>query len=146
MELQAYLSFKGDCEAAFAFYEKCLGAERGPMFRYAGSPMADQAPADWGDKIMHASVKIGGQTLQGADVAPESYEEPRGFSLTLQLKRTDDAERIFDALSEGGRIVMPLERTFWAARFGVLVDRFGIQWLINCDEQGTGGSTQEAIS
>ena len=126
MQINPYLSFKGQCEAAFTFYEQCLGGQLGPIFRYAGSPMAEEAPADWQDKIMHGSVTIGGQTLMGADVVPDGYEEAKGFSLSLQMQNTADAERIFHELAEGGRIVMPLEKTFWAARFGMVVDRFGI--------------------
>src|SRR5581483_3185149 len=133
MQMNPYLSFKGDCEAAFKFYEQCLGAQLGPIFRYAGSPMADQAPADWSDKIMHGSITIGGQVLMAADVTPEQYEEPKGFSLSLQLNNTAEAERIFHELGRDGRVVLPLQQTFWAARFGMLVDRFGIPWLINCD-------------
>ena len=82
---------------------------------------------------MHGSLTVGDQELMGADVAPDSYEEPKGFSLSIQIKSTADAERIFRELAKGGRIVLPLERTFWAARFGMLVDRFGIPWLINCE-------------
>lgn len=133
MEMRPYLSFSGQCEAAFKFYEQCLGAHLGEMFRYAGTPLADQAPAGWQDKIMHGSVTIGGQELQGADVAPDRYEAPKGFSLSLQMHSTVDAARIFRELAEGGRIVMPLEKTFWAAGFGMVVDRFGIPWLINCE-------------
>jgi PhnB protein len=70
----------------------------------------------------------------GGDVAPDGYEEPKGFSLSVQLSGTADAERIFHELSQGGRVVMPLEKTFWATRFGMLVDRFGVPWLINCEE------------
>jgi PhnB protein len=138
MQMNPYLSFGGDCEAAFRFYEQCLGGEIGPVFRYAGTPVAGQVPADWSDKIMHASVVIGGQTIQGCDVAPESYEAPKGFSLALQLASTDEAERIFHAIADGGgRVEMPLEETFWAARFGIVVDRFGIKWLINCEGAAT---------
>jgi PhnB protein len=71
--------------------------------------------------------------LMGVDVAPDQYEEPKGFSLSLQIKSVADAERIFHELSEGGRVVLALDKTFWAARFGMLVDRFGIPWMINCD-------------
>jgi len=131
--MNPYLSFKGDCEVAFKFYEQCLGAQLGAIFCYAGSPMADQAPADWSDKVMHGNLTIGGQALMGADVAPDQYEEPKGFSLSLQIKSAADAERIFHELADGGRVVMPLEKTFWAARFGMLVDRFGIPWMINCE-------------
>ena len=133
MQVVPYLSFKGDCEAAFAFYERCFGATIGPMFRYGGSPMAGDAPPGWADKIMHASITIGGVVLMGADIVPGRYEAPQGMSLSLQMSSTDEAERIFRDLAGGGRVVMPLEKTFWAARFGVVVDRFGIPWLINCE-------------
>lgn len=134
MQVSPYLSFNGECERAFSLYEHCLGATRRSIFRYGGSPMADQVPADWQGKVMHGSVTIGSLVLMGGDVVPDRYEEPKGFSLSVQLSSTADAERIFAELSQGGRIVMPLEKTFWAARFGMLVDRFGIPWLINCEE------------
>jgi len=133
MQMQPYLSFKGDCEAAFTFYAQCLGGQLESIFRYGGSPLEHQVPAEWSNKVMHASVTIGGQTLAGADVAPDAYENPKGFSLSLNMANVADAERIFGALAEGGRILMPLEQTFWAVRFGMIVDRFGIQWLINCE-------------
>jgi PhnB protein len=133
MQMTPYLNFKGDCEEAFRHYEQCLGGQIGTVFRYAGSPAADQVPAEWSDKVMHGSLTVGGQILMGADVAPDRYEEPKGFSLSLQIERPAEAERIFHELAADGRIVMPLEKTFWAARFGMLVDRFGIPWLINCE-------------
>ncbi len=133
MQMCVYLSFKGDCEAAFKFYERCLGAEGRSIFRYEGSPMADQAPVGWADKVMHGSVTVGDQVLMGADVAPDHYAAPKGFTLSLQMKSTDDAERIFRELAEGGTVVLPLAQTFWAARFGMLIDRFGIPWQINCE-------------
>lgn len=134
MQVNPYLSFKGNCEEAFTFYEQCLGGKLRAIFRYGGSPLSDRAPADWQDKVMHGSLSIGEQVLMGADVAPDGYEEPKGFSLSIQLKKTADAERIFHELANDGRVVMPLEKTFWAARFGMVVDRFGIPWLINCEE------------
>ena len=133
MQINPYLSFKGQCEAAFTFYEQCLGGQLGPIFRYAGSPMAEEAPADWQDKIMHGSVTIGGQTLMVPTWCRIATKKRRAFSLSLHMQNTADAERIFHELAEGGRIVMPLEKTFWAARFGMVVDRFGIPWLINCE-------------
>jgi PhnB protein len=133
MQVNPYLSFKGECEAAFKFYEQCLGGQLGAIFRYAGTPLADQVPADWQDKVMHGSLTLGDQVLMGADLAPDQYKELKGFSLSLQIKSTADAERIFHELAKDGRVVMPLEQTFWAARFGMLVDRFGIPWLINCE-------------
>ena len=133
MQVNPYLSFKGDCEAAFKLYEQCLGARIGGLFRYAGSPLAGQVPADWSDKVMHGNLTIGDQVIQGADVAPQAYEAPKGFSFSIQLTSTSDAERIFRELGAGGKVLMPLEKTFWAERFGMIVDRFGIPWLINCD-------------
>jgi len=133
MQVNPYLSFKGQCEAAFRFYEQCLGAQVGPIFRYAGTPLADQVPADWQDKVMHSSVTFGDQVLMGGDVAPDRYEAPRGFSMSIHIKSAADAERIFDELARDGRILVALEKTFWAARFGMVVDRFGIPWLINCE-------------
>ena len=133
MQVITYLSFPGSCEEAFAFYAAVLGGRLGEIFRYAGSPMADQAPADWQHKVMHGTLTIGDQDLMGSDVVPEQYEAPGGFTLSVQLDDTLEAERIFGALSQQGRIVMPLEQTFWAARFGMVVDRFGIPWTINCE-------------
>jgi PhnB protein len=133
MRMHPYLSFKGDCEAAFSFYEQHLGAQPGAIFRYGGSPMASDVPADWSDKVMHGSLTVGGQLLMGGDVAPERYEAPKGFSLTLQIEQTAEAERVFDALAKAGQVVMPLEQTFWAVRFGMVIDRFGVPWLINCE-------------
>jgi PhnB protein len=133
MQMTPYLSFKGECEAAFNFYEECLGGRPGELFRYAGTPLANQVPEDWSNKIMHGSLMVGGQVLMGGDVAPDKYEAPKGFSLSLRIKSTIDAERIFHALARGGRVLVPMEKTFWAERFGMVVDRFGIPWLINCE-------------
>ena len=133
MQISPYLSFKGDCEAAFTLYAECLGGQLGAIFRYGGSPMADQAPADWQDKVMHGSLTIGTLVLSGGDVVPGRYEEPTGVSLSIQIKDPAEAERIFHELARDGRMTMPLEKTFWAERFGMLTDRFGIAWMINCE-------------
>jgi PhnB protein len=141
MQVHPYLSFNGQCEAAFTFYERCLGARRGAIFRYAGSPMADQVPPDWQDKVMHGTLTIGEQVLMGGDVAPIGYEEPRGFSLSIQIANPTEAERIFGELAKEGTVRVPLEQTFWASRFGMVVDRFGIPWLINCEESDGGSAS-----
>ena len=134
MQMNPYLSFNGDCEAAFRFYEQCFDAKvDGEIFRYAGTPLAGQVPADWQSKVMHASLRIGDQVLMGGDVAPDRYEKPKGFSLSLQIENTSQATRIFHLLAKDGTVVLPLEKTFWAALFGMVVDRFGIPWLINCE-------------
>jgi len=141
MQMNAVLSFKGDCEEAFKFYEQHLGGQPGTIFRYGGSPLEHSVPADWSDKVMHGSVTVGGHVLMGGDFFGARYEEPRGVSLSLQMKNPADAERIFDVLAKDGKVMMPLEQTFWAARFGMVVDRFGIPWLINCEESEQSTST-----
>ena len=133
LEVSAYLSFKGDCEAAFKFYEEVLGAKPGLLFRYADSPMADVVPEGWDHKIMHGSVRIGEHLLEGADVPPERYEEPKGFSLSLSARSPEEADALYAQLSNGGRVVYPIAKTFWSERFGMVIDRFGIPWMINCE-------------
>ena len=133
MDLHSYVSFKGDCEAAFRFYQESLGATAGLIFRYADSPMADVVPQGWGNKVMHGSVKIGQHLLEGADVPPDRYEEPKGFSLSLNVASPAEADDLFVRLSAGGRVLYPIAKTFWSERFGMVVDRFGIPWMINCE-------------
>lgn len=130
MTINPYLSFNGDCEAAFKFYAGCLRGNIEFMSPYEGTPAADQAPPEWKKKIMHAALRIGDYVLMGVDTP--RYEKPRGFSVTLNPTNVAEAERIFAALAEGGTIYMPLQQTFWARRFGMLVDRFSIPWMINC--------------
>jgi PhnB protein len=134
MELNPYLTFDGQCEAAFQFYERCLGGKIVTMMNHEDSPIADQVPADWGKRIMHARLTVGDSVLMGSDSPPEHYEEPKGFSVALQLKQPAEAERVFQALAEGGTVLMPIQQTFWATRFGMLVDRFAIPWMINCEQ------------
>jgi PhnB protein len=136
MTLTIYLSFKGDCEAAFKFYEQKLGGQLGQLFRYGGSPMEATAPPGWHEKIMHGSITIGGQVLMGADVGPDTYEAPKGFSLSLNPRTAAEADRVFEALAEDGQELMPLEKTFWSERFGMIRDRFGLSWMINCEGSG----------
>ena len=134
MQINPYLSFNGECEAAFSLYARIFGGQVGALFRYAGSPMEHQAPPGWEDKVMHGSVTIGALELSGADV-PGHYEAPKGFSLSIQIKGAAEAERIFGELAHDGKTTMPLENTFWAVRFGMVVDRFGIPWMINCEAE-----------
>jgi PhnB protein len=132
MQLNPYLTFNGQCEAAFKFYERCLGGKIEAMIEHAGTPAEQHVPPEWRKKILHASLTVGGEVLMGSDAPPDRYEEPKGFSVSLQIKDPADAERIFAALAENGAVRMPLQQTFWAHRFGMLVDRFGTPWMINC--------------
>ena len=134
MRLNPHLNFNGQCEVAFKFYEQCLGGNIQTMMTWGESPMADQVPSEWRDRIIHATLIVGDTALGGGDAPPESYEEPRGFAITIQINDPAEAERIFHALAENGKVTMPLQQTFWAARFGMLVDRFGIPWMVNCGQ------------
>ena len=135
MRVNAYLLFDGRCEEAFRFYEKCLRGKIIAMLTHKGTPAEEHVPAGWRDKILHARLDIGDQVLMASDSPPDRYEKPAGFSVSLQVKTPTEAERLFNALAEKGQIRMPLEKTFWSPSFGMLVDRFGIPWMINCEPQ-----------
>src|SRR3979409_2297351 len=131
MQLNPYLLFNGQCEAAFKFYEKCLDGKILAMMTHAGTPAEEHVPSEWRDKILHARLAIDDQVLMASDAPPDRYQKPQGFSVSIQLKEPAQAERIFNALVENGTVQMPLQQTFWATRFGMLVDQFDIPWMIN---------------
>lgn len=133
MNINPYLSFNGQCEAAFRFYEKVLGGKLEVM-THGDSPMCDHVPADWHSKVMHACLSFGDRMLMGSD-SPPQYQEPlSGFSVSLHFKDVAEGERLFNALAEGGTVRMPFAETFWAAGFGMLTDQFGVPWMINCEK------------
>lgn len=132
MKIQTYLTFNGTCRQAFEFYAKCLGAKIEMMMTHGESPVAEQTPKEWRDKIMHASLTVGDQSLMGSD-QPDSKEPIGGFSVSLSVEKPADAERLFKALSQGGTVGMEMQETFWAQRFGMLTDRFGVPWMVNCE-------------
>lgn len=135
MQLNCYLNFDGRCEEAFKFYEQCLGGKIEFLMKFGESPMAADVSPEWKDKVIHASIKIEGQlVLMGADCPPEHFREPQGFSVSIALKDEKKAENIFQALSEGGKVTMPFQKTFWSVGFGMLVDRFSIPWMVNCEQ------------
>jgi PhnB protein len=134
MQLNPYLFFNGQCEAAFKFYERCLGGKIDAMMKHAGSPAEEHAPPEWRDKILHARLMVNGEAVMGSDAPPGHYKEPQGFSVAIQVKDPAEAERVFKALSAKGTIQMPMGETFFAVRFGMLVDQFGIPWMINCEK------------
>ena len=135
MEANAYLMFNGDCAEAFKLYEKVLDAKIEGMFPYAGSPAAEHAPAEFGDKIMHATMSIGHTKIMASDAPPGQYRKPEGISVALGLNDVAKGEQIFTALAENGHVIMPYQKTFWAAGFGMCVDRFGIPWMVNVDDE-----------
>lgn len=133
MQLSAYLNFSGNCAEAFKFYEQVLGGKITFIQTHGGSPMKDQVPADWRDTIMHVSLSVGDDVLMGSDAPPSHYGAPQGISVSISRASPADAERIFKALSEGGKVTMPFQKTFWSPGFGMAVDRFGIPWIVNSD-------------
>jgi len=135
MQLNPYLFFNGQCEAAFKFYAELLGGKIIAMMTHAATPAENQVPPEWREKIIHARMVVGGQLLMGSDAPPGHFQQPQGFSVSLLVDEPEDAERIFHTLAENGTVKMPLQKTFWAIRFGMLVDRFGIPWMVNCEEK-----------
>jgi PhnB protein len=132
MQLSPYLNFNGQCEAAFKFYERVLGGKIEAMITYAGTPAEEHAPPELRNKILHARLIVGSDALMGSDAPPDRYDAPKSFSVSLQIDDPADAERIFHALAEKGIVQLPIQQTFWAERFGMLVDQFGIPWMVNC--------------
>jgi PhnB protein len=134
MQLNPYLSYNGQCDAAFKFYEKALGAKILFKMIYGESPMAKDFPPETHKQIMHARLVVGDKVIMGSDSPCGRYQKPQGFHVTLGIDTPEEAERIFKALSEGGTVQMPIQETFWAHRFGMLVDQFDIPWMVNCEK------------
>jgi len=134
MKPNTYLFFNGQCEAAFKFYEQVFGGKILAIFTHAGTPAESQVPPEWRDKIMHATLSLGEGVLMGSDAPPPHYHTPQGFAVSVNLKDAAEAERIYHALAENGRATMPIQETFWAVRFGMCTDRFGIPWMVNCEK------------
>lgn len=132
--MNPYISFNGNCEAAFKFYQTKLGASINFSMSYGQSPMAEQTPPELHQRIMHSSLTLDGQVLMAADAMPNCpYEGLKGFALSLNPHTIEEAERLFAALSDGGVVTMPLAQTFWALRFGMVTDQFGVPWMVNCE-------------
>ena len=142
MRISAHLIFDGQCREAFVAYEKILGGTLATFMTFGESPLAASVDAKWHARILHATLEVDGAELNGADVLPHDYQRPQGFSVILSLGGVERARQIFTALAEGGKINMPFQSTFWSPGFGVLVDRFGTPWEINCaaGESGTHSS------
>jgi len=132
VRISPHLCFDGQCEAAFRAYHQILGGAIVTMLKYGDSPMATQVEPRWHDRIVHATLQFGELELIGVDVFPDDYQRPQGFFVTLTISELAKAKQIFISLSEGGEIRLPFQTTFWSAGFGVLIDRFGVPWEINC--------------
>ena len=132
MKIHAYLMFDGQCEAAFKRYAEIFGGNL-EMMRYADSPEDMEVPAEYQQRVMHVCLTVGDQLLMASDNLPQyPYEGIKGCSVSLQVDNVPEAERLYEALSAGGSVQMELQATFWATRFAMLTDRFGVSWMINC--------------
>jgi PhnB protein len=130
MKLHTYLNFGGNCEEAFRFYEKNLGGKIEMMMRYGDQPDPQNVQPGTEKYVLYLNMTIGETQLMGSDVPPERFQPMRSVYLSLAVDSSEEAERIFKLLSEGGEVFMPMEETFFAYRFGMLRDRFGTSWMI----------------
>jgi PhnB protein len=137
--IQPYLFFNGNCEQAVEFYRTALGAQVQMMMRYKESPEPPppgMVPPGFENKIMHTSFTVGQTTVMASDGCSEGKPSFEGFSLSISVSSPADADRIFNALSAGGKVKLPLAKTFWSPRFGMVEDRFGVGWMVSVPGQG----------
>ena len=135
MKLTTYLFFNGNCEEALAFYTKAFGAKPVMLVRYGDTPAAKESSPAILQKIIHGRIAIGDDFIMACDAPPDRYKEQAGFSVNIGVETPEEAERLFKALSEKSEICMPMAETFWAQRFGMLDDQFGVSWMINCEKK-----------
>lgn len=134
MKINPYLIFNGDCKAAFTFYARSLKGTLDVMMTFGDSPAREHVPAEYQQLVIHTRLSVGDQAIMGSDSTPDRpYNGISGCSISLNVDSIAEAERVFAALAEQGTVHMPLEETFWAARFGMLQDRFGASWMVNCE-------------
>lgn len=133
MKLSPHLVFDGRCAEAFRFYQSCLGGTLPMLLTWGGTPAAGHVPADWQDKIIHARLVSGDLVLLGSDAPPATYRPPGSTTNVVTCDTAEEAERVFAALGQDGETSMPMEETFFARRFGVLSDRFGMPWIVICE-------------
>ena len=130
MQVSPYLNFNGDCREAFEFYSRATGCPTLAMMTFGDAPGDFPMPPDWKDKIIHARILIGQTMLMGSDAPPGRQSTLGGFGVSLNVDTDADAERILKALSEGGEVTMPMGETFFATRFGMAKDKFGVMWMV----------------
>ncbi len=134
-KLEPYLSFDGDCAEAFEFYEKVLGAKIAGLTTYADRMKGSCAPADL-DKVMHGVLHLGSQVIRASDrTTGQPYEGIKGCWLSIDYPTAVAAKEVFGSLSDGGTITTAMDKTFWAAAFGMVTDRFGVPWMVSCNTE-----------
>jgi PhnB protein len=130
MQLHTYLNYGGNCEQAFRFYEQHLGGHITMLMRHGEAPVQGPAGPEWKDKVLHARINLGGTELLGADIPPDRFQPIRSAYLSLTVDSSEEAERVFALLADGGEVFMPMQETFFATRFAMLRDRFGTSWML----------------
>jgi Uncharacterized protein conserved in bacteria len=140
--LDAYLFFDGTCADAMRFYERVFRGRLEMLQTYGESPAATDVSPEKRDRIMHARLDLDGRALMASDaVSEDPFEGIRGFALSMNYESVEEAQRVFTELGDGGTVQMPLQKTFWAAAFGMLVDKFGTPWMINVNESAAPAGT-----
>ena len=134
MKLNPYLAFDGQCREAFEFHEKTLGGRISFIQTIGESPMASNTPSEAHGRIMHVTLQIGDQALQGADAPPGQFTKPAGSCVAAHLGDVAEGERVFSTLAQNGKVQMPFQATFWAKGFGMLIDQFGTPWIVNAGQ------------
>ncbi|HZS53283.1 MAG TPA: VOC family protein [Bryobacteraceae bacterium] len=134
MQPTPYLFFDGQCEAAFKFYAQCFKSQIVASVKYGDRGSAESLGPAARDRIMHTAMKLGDAMLLASDCPPGQFEKPQGFAVSLDFPTAEEAEDVFKQLSVGANITMPMSETFWAVRFGMLTDQFGIPWMIGCNK------------
>jgi len=129
--IEPYLFFEGRCEEAVEFYKKAIGAEVVMMMRFKDAPDPNACKGVPGDKIMHATLRIAGNNVMASDGRCEQGTKFQGFALSLGVNTESEADKYFNALTQGGQVIMPLSKTFWSPRFGMVTDKFGVMWMVN---------------
>lgn len=136
MQSHTYLFFDGRCEEALKFYERAMGGKIEVLMPFAGTPAESHVPAEFRNKVVHARFKLGDTVLMASDGPGADRKTPQGFSVHVGVDTVAEAKRIFAALADGGTASMPIDKTFFAASFGMVTDRFGIPWMVMCEKEG----------
>ena len=134
MKLNPYLNFNGNCADAFRTYARVLGGKDLHIMTYRDSPMVGQVGENEKDMVVHARFTAGDTMMMGSDASGGRYTKPAGYAVNINVDTPEEAERIFAALSDGGDVGMAMAETFWAKRFGMVTDRFGTHWMVNCEK------------
>jgi PhnB protein len=134
MRINPYLNFNGNCSEAFQFYAKALGGKDLRIMTFRDSPIGADMPANEKDWVMHARFTLGNFKIMGSDSPGGRYNKPQGYAVNIDVDTPEEADRIFAALSPGGAVGMPIAETFWAKRFGMVTDKFGTHWMVNCEK------------